>query len=608
MRRIIIFALVIVSLAGVSCKKYLDAESPSVFTQADIFDNVNDATKAVNGIYAMFNQDAFTSRVSNNFTGNTDMEVGSVGASPDGSRRDIWSFEANPSNSDLLTVWNNAYTAINRANDCIEGIDKSPIASDKMMKQLKGEALTLRAYWYYLLMNHWGDVPFKTTSTQSTDNFYLPKTGRDTILTSLINDLKGIEESMLWADQLDYGIERVNREFTLGMIAKLALMRGGYWLYPDLTMQRKADYLDYYQIANTYTKKLITLKPRTLPDYATVFQNINKYIKPVNSDVLYEVAFAPGFGDVGWSVGVAVTAGNHPYGATTIQMNLTPNYYHSFDTTDLRLPVTCAIVSYNDTLGQVPVAVTSIGINKWNRLLVPTPLGSASTKGTGINWPLMRYADVLLMYAESENELNGPGGEAQNALTLIRRRAFPSSLWSTQVDAYVAAAAASKASFFNAIVNERAWEFGGEFLRKYDLERWNLYGKKIAEARNLLTQMGQDAISGTGPTSYLADYLYYKRDSSNKKLITFLNRYYRPSTPPPVVNVPNQGDNPTGYLRATWLRGLWNTTTNAPADYILREWRGYTDNTGNSPVRYILPIHNSIISSSQGALKNEYGY
>jgi hypothetical protein len=48
----------------------------------------------------------------------------------------------------------------------------------------------------------------------------------------------------------------------------------------------------------------------------------------------------------------------------------------------------------------------------------------------------------------------------------------------------------NKDQFFNAIVNERGWEFGGECLRKYDLERWNLFGKKVAETRNSLIEMG----------------------------------------------------------------------------------------------------------------------
>ena len=233
MKRTIFFSLVLTSLIFVSCEKILNPDTPSAFTQEYIFSNESDASKAVSGIYAMFNQDAFTSRVSNNFTGNTDIECGGVGGSPDNSRRDIWSFECTPGNGDLLTVWNNAYNAINRANECIEGIDASTIAGNKKMQQLKGEALGLRAIWYYLLMNHWGDVPFKTTATKAGDNFYLPRTGRDTILTSIINDLKAIEPDMYWASELDYGIERINREFVMGMIARLSLMRGGYWLYPD---------------------------------------------------------------------------------------------------------------------------------------------------------------------------------------------------------------------------------------------------------------------------------------------------------------------------------------------------------------------------------------
>ena len=607
MKRFILFGFSLLVFAGMSCKKILDPETPSVFSQEYIFSNETDAAKAVYSVYALFNQDAFTSRLSNNFAGNSDIEVGGVGASPDNSRRDIWSFEATGTNGDLLTVWNNGYNAINRANECIEGIDQSSIAGSPMMKQLKGEALTLRAYWYYMLMNHWGDVPFKITPTKAGDEFYLPKTGRDSILSHLINDLIEIEPSMYWADQLDFGIERINREYVMGMIARLALMRGGYWLYPDMTMTLKSDYRTYYQIANDYCKKLMETKPHQMSAFATVFMNENKYIKPVNDDVLYEVAFHPGFGDVGWNNGVRVDGGTHPYGSGSNYLSLTPNYYHSFDTTDLRLPATCAIVYWDKDLLQQPTGPTSIAPNKWNRLYVPTPLGAASAKGTGINWPMMRYADVLLMLAETENELSGgPTAAAQDALRTVRRRAFPPSLWTEKVDTYIATVSSGKEAFFNAIVDERGWEFGGECLRKYDLARWNLYGKKIAETRSQLSQMGQDAVNGTVTYAHLADYLYYKRNADGT--LNFLNRYYRANPAPPVMNVPAIGDNPTGYLRVSWLRSLWNTTTNSPADFISRTWRGYTDNTGNTPVRYIMPIHNSVISSSLGVLKNEYGY
>ena len=118
--------------------------------------------------------------------------------------------------------------------------------------------------------------------------------------------------------------------------------------------------------------------------------------------------------------------------------------------------------------------------------------------------------------------------------------------------------------------------------------------------------MGADAIAGTGTYSNLPDYMYYKRNTDGT--ITFLNRYKKADPPPPVVNVPNIGDNPNGYIRVNWLRSLYNTTTGGPADFILRTWRGYPDNTGATPLRYILPIHGSVVSSSLGVLKNQYGY
>lgn len=183
-----------------------------------------------------------------------------------------------------------------------------------------------------------------------------------------------------------------------------------------------------------------------MSDFATVFMNENKYIKPVNDDVLYEVAFYPGSGDVAWCNGVRVDAGTHPYGSGSSYLTFLPYYYHSFDTTDLRLPVTCFLVYYDSKLIQQTTGI-SISPGKWNRLNVPSPLGAASAKGTGINWPMMRYADVLLMLAESENELNGPNAVAQNALKLVRRRAFPSNLWAEKVDSYVNTVSVSKESF-----------------------------------------------------------------------------------------------------------------------------------------------------------------
>ncbi|MGV3510329.1 MAG: RagB/SusD family nutrient uptake outer membrane protein [Sphingobacteriaceae bacterium] len=613
MKRILLYSLAVAAISTTSCKKFLEAESPSSFTDKYIYSNETDATKAVNNIYALFNQDAFTSRVSNNFAGNSDIEVGSVNATPSGDRRDIWSFEADAANRDLLVVWNNAYNAINRANESIEGISASDLykSGNARMAHLLGEAKGLRAIWYWYLINHWGDVPLKLTPTKAGDEFYLPRTDRNEILTTLINDLIETEPSMMWAEQLTYGREQINREFIIGMIARLSLMRGGYGLYPGMVQKRADDYLKYYELANTYCRKLMSLKPHTLnPNFAQVFIDINGYKTPENEDVLFEVAFHPGYGDVAWNNGVKVDAGEHPFGSGSNYLSLTPDYYYSFDTLDTRLKATCSIIFYDKNLDQQPVAVTSIAPNKWNRLLMPAGLGKGTNKGTGINWPLMRYTDVLLMLAETENELHdGPTPDAKTALETVRKRAFSSNNWPAKVTNYIASVSGGEDAFFEAIVNERAWEFGGECLRKYDLIRWGNYGKKVAEARERNKQMGMDQHSAGGQYASLADKLYYKRNSNGT--ISFLNRFEDPTVIPPIKDSPQIGDNPDGYLVTGWLDSgnLYDDGKSEPGSFIKNTWRGYADNTGLTPLRYIQPIHQEVVTSSLGVLNNDgYGF
>lgn len=342
------------------------------------------------------------------------------------------------------------------------------------------------------------------------------------------------------------------------------------------------------------------------PKFADIFDNQSKWIVDSKTDVLFEVAFAPGFGDVGWNIGVAVDAGEHPYGSGSSYMPYNPAYVYSFDTLDTRLSKTAAFVKYNSKLEQATISATGIGIGKWNRMLMPTPSGSNSAKGTGINWPIMRLSDVILMYAESENELNGPTLEAQEALKKVRQRAFSAATWTNKVDQYVTQVSGSKGTFFNAIVDERAWELGGECIRHYDLIRWNLFGKKIAENRKKLMEIGENTFNGAGPYASLPGNLYY-RLKADKTIEWYGGLFKQVVVPPKLKDSPSKGDNPDGYTSLTWLKALYNDKEKRAADYILRSWRGYKDDTGMAPAPYILPLHSSTVTSSLGTLKNE-GY
>lgn len=500
-----------------ACSDKLEVTSQSQMDQEMVFSSTEFATNAINGVYVLFCEDPYTSRMCGVWMQNTDVEaeVPQAGV-PASDRRAVWSLQAPAITgfNDVYNAWNNNLLAIERANQIRFGVDQSSIGKIDEMQQIKGEATCLKAFRYYLMCGLWGDVPYYDEAAKWGDVIDKPRTDKNVIYSRCLQQLVDIEPNMKWSDVNTGGIERMNRDFAIGLIARLALFRAGYGLTKDGTMKRADDYLtvtadsltvtykdmngnekkastymEYYQMAKDYCQKIIQLKNRDLnPDFYTAFQNEMNYTVVNNSEVLAEVAFVQNYGgDVGWSIGVTNSGCSN--GSTTIQVGLIPSYYMSFADGDYRRDITCA--NYNHTADTIQaVAATSIKVGKWDRSLAAKELGNNSSKGTGINFPLMRWSDILLMLAEAENELNGPTALAKEALTKVRARAFASAKnYAEQVTNYVNSLN-SKEDFFKAIVNERAWEFGGEGLRKFDLVRWNLYANKIEEAMRTMLCWG----------------------------------------------------------------------------------------------------------------------
>ena len=115
------------------------------------------------------------------------------------------------------------------------------------------------------------------------DNFYQKVTPRTEILETLINDLIMVEPAMLYASEISQSVERMNRGAVQGLIARMALTLGGYTLMPDYTnpaspgeirRMKEDNYLDYYEIANTYCRKLRDSGKHTLAntDFLQVFK------------------------------------------------------------------------------------------------------------------------------------------------------------------------------------------------------------------------------------------------------------------------------------------------------------------------------------------------
>ena len=561
------------------------------------------------------------------------------------------------------------------------------------MQQIKGEATCLKAFRYYLLCNFFGDVPYYDVAAKWGEEIDKPRTDKNVVYSRVLQQLVDIEPNMKWSDVNTGGIERMNRDFAIGLIARLALFRAGYGMTKDGTMKRADDYLtvtadsltvtykdvngtektaqtytQYYQMAKDYCQKLIQLKPRNLySNFEQSFINVMNYSPENNAEVLYEVAFVQNYGgDIGWSFGVPNT-GTNVNGNTTAQVAITPTFYMSFADNDPRRDICVAKYQHvNDTIQAV--ASTGLYVGKYDRARAAKELGSGSSKGTGMNYPVMRYSDVLLMLAEAENELNGPTALAKQALTTVRSRAFANSpTFADDVTNYVANLN-SKEDFFNAIVDERAWEFGGEALRKFDLVRWNLYAKKIEEAMYTAICWGiasnEDLMNEPGVLAQYpdaakyttwADKLYYvkvAKDNRRSDIKWYNEKYkieeddatmkaagwqsvnwgsnmvkrtrtyiyggvdYGTAAPAKVVNA----DGSTTYTLGTAPNtttvtvaageptGITRKDVYAASDYFTRLYRGYSNGAlkGNGVAPYLLPITTETISAS--SVLNNDGY
>lgn len=634
-----------------SCDDFLKVDSLSQFDTDYVFSNENDALKVLLGAYKEFNEDPYSSRMANVWAQNTDVECIAPGDKPDGSRRDVWSLQGGllENWSDIQKAWDSNYLAVDRCNQVIEGLAGKTKAG---MKALLGEAHCLRAYRYWMLCCNWGDVPYFTEAAKAGMELDLPKTDKNIIFTKEIQALIDHEEDMPFSDVAPAGVERMNRDFALGLIARLAMFRAGYGITADGTMKRADDYLDvtsedltvtytingtekkastsaeYFQLAKDYCQKLIQLKDRKLHDsFKDIFQKQCELVTTPNDEVLYEVAHVESNGgDVAWCIGQVVTGGSK--GKTTIQVNLSPAYYCSFDDKDIRRDVTCTFVKYETDNRQALDAITGIAVGKWSRMMMTSDPGADSSKGTGINWTLMRYSDVLLMLAEAENELNGPTELAKEQLKRVRARAFAAEDKSVKVDAYVNALT-SQEDFRKAIVNERAWEFGGEALRKYDLVRWNIYGKKIVETKEMLTNMGRSSVEEFRDEPGVQPYLNYARKlyyTKVKGMVSFLNvKYALPEEEEPTETVKpddlNKAENEGKYATHNFTSALIKALTvkdpatgeevktgeYEPANYITNCYRGYTDATGQSAVPYLLPVPAQKVANSTVLNNDGYG-
>jgi len=515
-----------------SCSEYLELTPKSSFGPETIFGTTENARKAVLAAYQMLGGDqTYGSRINLYYPYDEDNMMGNKGTGDNG-RKDINRYNVTAANTQLNAPFERLYGGVERANICIKYIPEMSLYTSgselekKKLRRLHGEALTLRAQFVFDLIKLWGDLPIQWLPSAELTDLFLPKMDRDSIYDKLLEDLAVAKDLVPWRSEVTALGEAMDERITKGAVkalrARIALFRGGYSLRRGSNqMERGSNHLHYYQIAADECREVIASNEHALaPTFLALFKDhLNAHLLDPWGEVIFDVA--QGGGGPGTDSKIGYFSGLRD------QIRALPTFFYDFHPADTRRDVTIAPYTMDADGVLTATEITKLNHGKWRLdwFVNPSFPYTANIQYMGINWPLIRYSDVLLMFAEAENEVNnGPTAAAISAFEQVRKRGFAGN------EHLIGTTPTTKEAFFEAIVDERALELAGEAIRKYDLIRWNLLAAKLAEAKAEMAKMAaQEAPYDVLPTN-----MYYYPSAAGGNGINWATSFYepRPSSAP----------------------------------------------------------------------------
>lgn len=402
-----------------SCKKEL-YQNPSTSKELGVFlQNETEVEEYVNATYAGLQAQGLYGLYLPAITEiPTDNTYDEVPANDDGMYGQLDQFTTTPLNGIILAVWRNSYQAIQRANVVLNRIDNINYNIDSVKQARKGEMKFIRALLYFNMVRLYGDVPLVTKETTDPNEYFgQGRTSKDAVYEQIKKDL---EEAITVLPANTTQAGRVIKTAAQSLLAKVHLT------------------LKNYEAARTLLQAVIASgKHMLLVNPADVFSISNEN----NKEIIFAVQFASGIN--GNTEGSNMFQQFSPSGTQSGAKghNLpTKSLYNLYTATDKRK--------------DVYVKLTAAGIPYNSKLTKP----SVITDG-GSDVVVLRYADVLLMLAEAENELHNTAAAALY-LNQVRTRA---GLDNTD--------AVTEAALRNGIDLERRLELVGEGHRWFDLLR-----------------------------------------------------------------------------------------------------------------------------------------
>lgn len=509
-RKLILSALVTVSLSlgtsMTSCSDWLEMEA---YTSDDIETTFSDEVRA-----DKFVQGCYRGLIHNEMYYQLGMGETVMHSCEDGSTNNSKYMMCNYKFDALIpatvtTIYKEQYRIIEATNIAISNLNKMPETEKR--NQLLGEAICIRAFCYLNLIRIYGDVPAVYTPLEEMDpndenTFYPKRSSRDEIYDKVISEVQSVIDWLPWFEESDYQTpERITKQGAYALLARLALYAGGYSLRwnletndpATLKMARRDDATrvkELYQIADNACFQIINHGSNSLVqahEDMSGFQYLwynhcQRNFAATNTEILWETAQ---YGDVTNSQFTTYAqpgSRGGKYGSLKAMQFMLPTYYLSFNPKDTRRDVSCTSYSIyflekgsaNDTWVDVGTTYSCIMPGKFRLSWCVAP---QSNKQRNLDIPIFRYADVLLMYAETQNYLNnGPTQAAKNALQEVRNRAGVGEELTIPNE---------QEAFDDAIVQERKWEFATEFTLRTDLIRMNRLAKELAKTKQAMKDL-----------------------------------------------------------------------------------------------------------------------
>ncbi|MEN2398530.1 RagB/SusD family nutrient uptake outer membrane protein [Flavobacterium sp. MC2016-06] len=457
MKKIIITILLSAGLFT-SCAD-LEVTPTSFVTEDNYFITQDNATASVAAVYASLSLDpGEQSLFGRNLYFLTDMatDYAAAGVSATNPQVRALSSLTHDATSDRVQVaWRQIYAGINRANVSIDNIPKVT-GSEVVKTRLINEAKFIRGLLYFQAVRLWGGVPIVLHEPTSIQLETL-KTNRatvDEVYTQIIADLTDAEALPASYTAADAG--RATPGAAKAILAKVYLTRKDW---PNAILKARE------VINGGYGYALFEN-----------FQDIFTKTKKNGKEHIFSVQFEPN------------QAGNGSSGSTFQSTSFTgftatepadiisdvALFYDIYDAADTRRDVSYAKQLVNPTTGALYTFPKPI----FKKYLDLTNLATPSN--VAINFPVIRYADILLSLAEAINEQSGPTAESYELLNEVRRRAYGKAI--TTPDATVDLSGLTQTTFRAAIQEERKKEFVQEGQRWYDLVRW---GTLVTEVKKV---------------------------------------------------------------------------------------------------------------------------